>query len=287
MMYHLKRAIKVVLGRDIAGRQFPVYPDDIFIASYPRSGNTWTRFLIANLLFPNKQVSFSNIETLIPDCEALSTRALRGFPRPRIIKTHRYYDPRCRKVLYIVRDPRDVAVSYYDFSRKYRQIADQYPLANYVDDFVQGRLLSADWGTWRENAGSWIGARGGSEGFLLLRYEDLKCETGRELARVAEFFGIAVTPDRLSRAIQLSSADRMREMEKSGSGQWIGNQRARNDIPFVRTATSGGWKANLPRECVARIEAAWGAQMAGLGYELTTTAVQAAPSRSFCSAPPS
>jgi len=45
----------------------------------------------------------------------------------RIIKSHEYFDPRSKKVIYIVRDPRDVALSYYDFSRKYRQIDDSYP----------------------------------------------------------------------------------------------------------------------------------------------------------------
>jgi hypothetical protein len=43
-----------------------------------------------------------------------------------------------------VRDPRDVALSYYDFQRKYMQIDDAYPLEQYVEDFVQGRLISID-----------------------------------------------------------------------------------------------------------------------------------------------
>src|SRR5438309_6216795 len=44
-----------------------------------------------------------------------------------LIKTHQYFDPRYRKVIYIVRDPRDVALSYHQFQRKYRQIEDSYP----------------------------------------------------------------------------------------------------------------------------------------------------------------
>ena len=119
MIYGIKTVLKYALGIDIAGRNFAVYPDDTFVVSYPRSGNTWTRFLIANLVHPEKEVSFTNIEQLIPDTSSQSNRALKATPRPRIIKTHEYFDHRYPKTIYIVRDPRDVALSYYDFQRKY------------------------------------------------------------------------------------------------------------------------------------------------------------------------
>ena len=151
MIYGLKKIWRYTLGRTFAGRSLAVRPDDIFIVSYPRSGNTWTRFLIANFLFPSEDVSFANIERLIPDAEAQSSRYMKRAPSPRIIKSHEYFDHRYRKVVYIVRDPRDIALSYYNFQRKYRQIGDDYPLASYVSDFVAGRLSSADWGTWAEN----------------------------------------------------------------------------------------------------------------------------------------
>src|SRR5712675_2194548 len=144
MIYGVRRVVKFILGKDIAGRDLAVYPDDTFIVSYPRSGNTWTRFLIANLLHSEQPVTFANIEQLIPDCEAMSSRYVKGVARPRIIKSHEYFDPRYKKVIYIVRDPRDVALSYYDFSRKYRHIEDSYPLTSFVSDFVGGKLSSFD-----------------------------------------------------------------------------------------------------------------------------------------------
>jgi hypothetical protein len=144
MIHGIKTVVKYFLGTDRAERDFAVYPDDTFVVSYPRSGNTWTRFLIANLIYPEKNVGFTNIEKLIPDTSSQSNRALKSTPRPRIIKSHEYFDHRYRKVIYIVRDPRDVALSYYDFQRKYMQIDDAYPLEQYVEDFVQGRLISID-----------------------------------------------------------------------------------------------------------------------------------------------
>jgi Sulfotransferase domain len=196
MIHGIKTVVKYFLGTDRAERDFAVYPDDTFVVSYPRSGNTWTRFLIANLVYPERNVGFTNIEKLIPDTSSQSNRALKSTPRPRIIKSHEYFDHRYRKVIYIVRDPRDVALSYYDFQRKYMQIDDAYPLEQYVEDFVQGRLISIGWGTWAENVSSWIYTRGKSTNFLLLRYEDMMKDTTRELTRIAQFFGIEAAPTR-------------------------------------------------------------------------------------------
>lgn len=273
MIYGIKTVLRYILGTDLAERNFAVYPDDTFVVSYPRSGNTWTRFLIANLVYPDKDVSFTNIEKLIPDTSSQSNRALKGTPRPRIIKTHEYFDHRYPKTIYIVRDPRDVALSYYDFQRKYMQIEDGYPLERYVNDFVTGKLISVGWGTWGENVASWIFTRGKRKEFLLLRYEDMMKDTHHELARIAEFLDIDPAPERLQRAIERSSADRMRELEKLESDKWVATKNRRKDIPFVRVAKSGGWRTSLPESCVHQIETAWGELMTTLGYELVTVNV--------------
>jgi len=270
MIHGLKVVTTYLLGTDKAERNFAVYPDDTFVVSYPRSGNTWTRFLIANLIHQDKNVSFANIEQLIPDTASQSNLALKRTPRPRIIKTHEYFDHRYPKTIYIVRDPRDVALSYYDFQRKYRQIEDNHPLERYVEDFVVGRLISSSWGTWSENVGSWISTRGHRENFLLLRYEDMMQDTLVQLARIARFLGIEADAARLQRAVELSSADRMRELEKQESEQWVATRGRRQDIPFIRVAKAGGWQTSLPEACVHRIESAWGELMTRLGYGLVS-----------------
>lgn len=273
MIYGIKTVLGYFLGTDRAERNFKVYPDDTFVVSYPRSGNTWTRFLIANLLHPEMNVSFTNIEKLIPDTSSQSNKALKATPRPRIIKTHQYFDHRYPRLIYIVRDPRDVALSYYDFQRKYMQIPDDYPLDRYVDDFVTGKLISADWGTWSENVASWLYTRGDRDSFLLLRYEDVMNDTAKELARIAAFFSIPPDREQIRIAIERSSADRMRQLEKLEEDKWVATKNRRKDIPFVRVAKSGGWKTSLPQACVHQIESAWGDLMTTLGYELLTVGV--------------
>lgn len=271
MIFGTKKIARHLLGVDIAGRYLSVYPDDTFVVSYPRSGNTWTRFLVANLLHPNEPATFDNIESLVPDTEAQTNRHLKRVPRPRIIKSHEYFDHRYRRVIYIVRDPRDVVLSYYDFDRKYRHIEDGYALVRYVGDFVCGNLSSADWGTWGENVSSWFATRSRSRDFLLLRYEDMIADTTRELARIATFFGIVVSGERLATTIERSSVKRMRELEKIDGDRWVSTKNRRKDIPFVRSGSTGAWRSFLPESCIAEIESAWGPQMQLLGYELVTS----------------
>ena len=264
MLYGIKFVASYLLGTDIAGRNLKVFPDDIFIASYPRSGNTWTRFLIANLLHPDRPVTFANIETIIPDASALSSRQLKRVPRPRLIKTHEYFEPRYRKVIYLVRDPRDVALSLYNFRRKYRSVDDAYPIEQYVAErFIPGDL-DVSWG---EHVGSWLGTRMNRPGFLLVRYEDLLQDPMRELARLAGFLGITASTERLSQAIERSSANRLRQLEKVEHEAWVTTKGKRADVPFIAEAVAGGWKQKLPAPSAALIESAWGHLMSALGYE--------------------
>jgi hypothetical protein len=266
----IKRLIaggKYFLGLHSPGRNVRVFADDVFLVSYPKSGNTWTRFLIANLVYPERNPDFSNINALLPDPEAMSKRDLERVARPRMLKSHQYFDPRYQKVIYVVRDPRDVVLSEYHFDIKRRAIAEDYPREQFVSRFVRGEL-NHPYGTWSENAASWFYTRRSDPRFLLVKYEALQTEAMNELGRIANFLGISAAPERLSLAVEQSSADRMRELEKKQAHLWSSTRETRQDKPFVRSAKAGGWKAELPESSVAEIESAWGSLMREMGYEL-------------------
>jgi hypothetical protein len=108
----------------------------------------------------------------------------------------------------VVRDRRDVALSYYEFHRKYGHIEDSWSLDGFVDRFVSGCLISAPWGTWGENVTSWVYARGQSPWFLLLRYEEMRKNTMAELARLATFMEIEPEPARLPPSWPMSVPER-------------------------------------------------------------------------------
>ena len=270
MIRRLINTAKRALGHTSSGRYFEVFDDDTFIVSFPKSGNTWTRFLIANLLHPEQPANFGNIDRLIPESEEMTRSQLARVPRPRIMKSHEYFDARFRKVIYIVRDPRDVAVSQFHFFRKRRRIGDDYSIEQFVTRFVAGE--TCDYGSWGSNVASWLVTRQDSPDFLLLRYEDMVARTVVELTRVASFLGVRATPDLLAQAVERSSADQMRKLEGAKATASV-TKNTRADIPFVRAAGSGSWKTSLPEKSALELEKAWAPLMKWLGYEpaLVTT----------------
>jgi Sulfotransferase domain len=260
---------RVVTKRQAAARGLTVYPDDTFLVSFPRSGNTWVRFLVCNLINPDDAVDFARLESRIPEIYDLTDRALRAFPRPRILKSHESFDPRYKKVIYIVRDPRDVVLSYYEFQLKRRVITESCSLEEFLPRFMESEFEPKT-GSWRDHVLSWVATRGGQRNFLLLRYENMLADPEKESTRIAHFLGLDAKPERIARAVSLSSADRMRALEKQQSKVWKETSKTREDKAFVGQAIAGGWKLALPEHCVAKIEGAWGEVMGSAGYELWT-----------------
>lgn len=250
------------------GRTLQIFPDDVFLVSFPKSGNTWIRFLIGNLANPETPATFANIHVLVPDPEGTAKKILDRVPRPRIIKSHECFDPRYPRAMYIARDPRDVALSQYHYHRKCRKIDDDYPIEKFITRFLAGQTCPH--GSWGENVSTWLVTRKNDPRFLLLRYEDLIENTPRELSKIATFLGIDAGKERISQAVERSSADNMRMLEKEQSHLSSLTKTSRKDLPFVRAAGSGGWRSGLPEAQVARIEAAWSPLMRSLGYELST-----------------
>jgi hypothetical protein len=268
---YFKALALTALGRNPAGRALTVFPRDLFIVSYFRSGSTWSRFLLGNLVHQDTTVTFTNVGRLVPAIYELPDRVLRTLPR--VLKSHECFDPRYPRVLYIVRDPRDVAVSFYFYNLKVRVIPDGYPMDQFVDRFVAAKVVPyADRvGNWEDHVLSWIRLRGSSSSFTLVKYEDLVQDPRRELTKIAPLLALMPTPERIERAVDLSSAPHMQSLEQKETDKWITTKDTRRDIPFVREAKSGGWRTKLPNSAVHTIERAWGATMKELGYELTTT----------------
>ena len=270
MKKHVIAGIRRAFGLHRPGRAIVIREDDIFLVSFPKSGNTWTRFLLANLLHPEKTATFANIHLLVPDADTTSKRHLDRMPRPRIIKSHECFDPRYRRVIYIIRDPRDVAVSQYHYHRKLMKIGDDSPIQTFVARFLAGQTCPH--GSWGQNVITWLATSESSPNFLLLRYEDMLADTVRELARVAAFIGVSAGPERIAQAVERSSAARMRKLEETQTDQCGLTKGSRKDLSFVRAAGAGGWRTELPAALVEKIETAWGPLMRHLGYELSLNA---------------
>lgn len=263
MLRKFRLAADILMDRK-RGRSLSVFPDDRFIVSYPKSGNTWMRFLIGNLLFQDEIITFSNIEQRVPDIYQNTNRKLLQIPQPRILKSHEYFDPRYKKVIYMVRDPRDIAVSYYYHCIKFGVINQEHGIDRFLNRFIKGEI--DDFGSWEKNVGSWLGARKGDPDFLLLRYEDIVNATEDALKKIAIHLEINATDKLIVRAVKLSSFDRMKKLEKEQSNQWKPTKKSNKNFSFVRRAQCGGWIKELSKEASEKIEKAWQDLMRMLGY---------------------
>lgn len=260
-----------VLARTPAGRSLTVFPDDTFIVSYFRSGSTWSRFLLGNLIHQDEAVTFTNMDRLVPIIYNHPDRVLRRLPR--VLKSHECFDPRYPRVIYIVRDPRDVAVSFYFYNIKVGVIPDGYSMDEFVSHWIAAKVVDyADRvGCWQDHVLSWVRLRQGKPGFVFIRYEDLLANPAKTLTELAPLVGIDPTPERIERAVRLSSVSHMQDLEKKQSQEWVATKGTRQDIPFVREAKAGGWRKKLSPIVVKMIEDAWGATIKEFGYELVTT----------------
>ena len=262
--WRTRLALQYAAGQQAMSKGVTSFEDDVWIVSYPKSGNTWTRFLIANLTANSEAVDWSNIERLVPDIYLGRDALYNSLPRPRYFKSHEAYRPEYRRVVFIVRDPRDVAVSYYHFVRKAKLLPDGAIMNDFINAFIEGRI--DPYGNWGENVGSWLGARRHTDNFLVVRYEDLLNNAEAELTRIALMLGIPTDNQEVSRAVEESCADRMRELEQSQRSQHKFLKNSRADVPFVRAAKSGQWQSDLSPDAVRKIETAWGPIMRELGY---------------------
>lgn len=261
----LSNVIRQYLDRKkVAGREIHAYDDDIFIVSYPKSGNTWMRFLVANLVNPETTVGFDNIDKLVPDIYANTEKRLNQVPSPRTLKSHEYFDPRYKKTIYIVRDPRDIAVSYWHHHLKCRLVNERDSIDEFVSSFVHGSL--DPFGTWHEHVGSWIGARQHTPDFLLLRYEDILSDPYRAAKRISTLASLAVSDEDIQHAVSESSFSSMSRKERMHGAEWALKHNTREDLPFVRKGTSRQWKYNLNPTAVRIIEDRFGEYMKELRY---------------------
>jgi hypothetical protein len=246
------------------GRFLQVRPDDTFLVSYPRSGNTWLRFLIANLTHREIKVDYANIENLIPDIYVTSELRLRSMLGPRILKSHEAFDPRYRKVVYVVRDPRRVIISQFNTMRRLRSdLIGNCSLEEFVERHLRGEF-DAWFGTWSANVNSWIHQAKEDVSLLVVKYEELRKDSLEVATRTVAFLGIKVAAEDLRRAVANSSREKMVELY-GRSGARLEAAIGAGNAGYLRPTPDTTDPGMTPR-IEERIRARFGPLMASLGY---------------------
>jgi hypothetical protein len=261
--YFLKATCSSLVAR-VNWEQFEYYENDIYIVSYPKSGNTWVTFMVANLLEGNTITTTRQMQNTIFGINSPVARLqAQKHSKHRVFTCHFPFNFNMRKVIYLVRDPRSVAVSNWFFRKKKNIIDDEYPFSEFLRLFLTPRNYSTKFGCWQENAGSWIGARNGTPDFLLLRYEDILHLTAEKVKTIAHFINVNYNEQSLAKTIEIGSFKNMRKMGEKNVKK---NQGERNDIKFVRKADPNEWKEYFSREDHELLVEKCGYIMELLGY---------------------
>ncbi len=221
-------------------------PQDVFIAGYPKSGNTWFQLITVGLLygFNPELVPDSVIQDLVPDMHFKSF--YRRYSTPMFFKTHNPPFPEYKKVVYLLRDGRDAVVSYYHHTRDlYRQEID------FVEFVEQYNIFSLKW---HEHVNVWLSNPYKSE-MLVIKYEDLKQNGLRTLEQRSK--------EHLQTVIHETDFEKMRDREKKlgwDDPNWP------EDKPFIRRGVVGSYKDEFPKAALDKFLAQSGETLEKCGY---------------------
>lgn len=273
-------------------------PGILWLASYPKSGNTWMRAFLANLILdPSEPLPLKRIGEICPSEPAetwfqpLSSRrvselsekeiaALRNKAQERVVsrnknvvpmKTHSYLgeDYDCPIIsmkatfgaVYIIRDPRDVALSGADhFGKPLEEMITMMANPKGLGSAMPGIIVHEMLSSWSNHVESWT--QWNHPGIFVVRYEDLLAAPLDQFSRVARHFGISTDPAKIRKAVEFSSFDQLKKLE-SDQG-FI--ERSLHSERFFRSGRSGTWRDKLTPEQARRIEQDHAAQMKRYNY---------------------
>ncbi len=271
----------------------------IWLASYPKSGNTWLRAFLANLLHggqeplpinelpnfvlgdgflvhyaqvsgkPESEITEEDVVRLRPKVHEWFARS--WAPRDVFVKTHNalvtyqgqpLITPQATAgAIYVVRNPLDVAVS---FAHHY-QTTYERAVENLCDPDCtlppSGGLTAQALCDWSRHYRSWTQAPGLT--VHVMRYEDMKRDPQKAFGKLVKFLGLPKDPKALKRAIRHASFRELSRQERQGS---FVEARPDGSTPFFRQGRAGGWREELSQAQVDRIVETHGPLLRELGY---------------------
>ena len=184
--------------------------DDAYICAYPRSGSTWLRTILVNIIDPSADSNPDVFNARIPAVSIRNAKSINSLESPRLIMTHSCWRPVINKSVYLVRDGRDSFISSY-YYHTVRQGA-TLDLEQYLD-----RYISREYGvTWAEHTESWLNAGRStlSDQLHMIRFEDMKKNTHEVIRGICEFLNIDTNDNTIVTAIDKASLHNVRKIER-------------------------------------------------------------------------
>ena len=273
-------------------------PGIIWLASYPKSGNTWMRAFLANVLSDSQRPILINDlpnhilgDGFVHHYESFSGRKVDDLSdeeiaalRPKVhewfaasrgkdvfVKTHSMIGTiagtplispgATAGAIYIVRNPFDVAISFsHHFQIDLQRAVDSLCEQNY---YLPGtdQLMVQFLGSWSRHINGWTKAPGLQ--LHLVRYEDMVQKPLKAFGQVVEFLQLPIRRDHLRRAIEFSS---FRELAKQEDTEDFVESRPDSDVKFFRAGRVGSWRDQLSEAQVRQLIDAHGETMRRMGY---------------------
>lgn len=244
--------------------------EDIFLSEYPRSGGTWLRFMVSETLTGEP----SEFGSPNPACRMVGFHFSAPDVLPgggRLIGTHETCRRAYHKVVYLVRDVRDVALSH--FRREWHMGVGSPTFDNFLLRLMNGPKRH---GSWPEHVASYLDSElAKTDRFLLLRFEDLRRNTAEVLARIFDFLGARPERAAIHRAIENNSLHAMRAKEDRAHSpdarvRMPPPRSSREEGRFVHKGEVEGWRGKLTASQLDLVDRWAGPALVRLGYPLSS-----------------
>jgi hypothetical protein len=217
--------------------------DDLYIVSFPKSGTTWLNFIMANVHLKmsgrEQQITYFNIIDFIPDI--MLNRCLKSnilsFPGHRVIKSHAEMNPLYTKIIYLIRDPRDVMVSYYWFLKNLRIWNED------LHHLIHSPIYGIE--AWCRHVRGWMEETPATSHISSIRYEDMKSDPFKVMTQIYNLLGHRIPEEILHQAIELSSFENMKKLEEEYKAS--GDSRF-PEFKIVRKGKIGSYRTEISEE---------------------------------------
>ncbi|MGH8119616.1 MAG: sulfotransferase domain-containing protein [Gammaproteobacteria bacterium] len=237
---------------------------DIYLVSYPKSGNTWMRYLLAYAIWPDIHTpTLEDMAGLIPSYGLEYDNKLMLNPespcnklKHRIIKEHFPYNQVAKRyvknAIYLCRDGRDAIVSYWYFINQVR--GTNIP----IKDFIRESATHPS-GPWHDHVHYWLEAPINK---LVIRYEDMLANPALCLKKALTFAKLERDESIVNQAVAHSSFSSLKEIEKRKSFKLD----MLKNVDFVRQGKVGSWQELFDAESMRLFREYHGAGIASLDY---------------------
>jgi hypothetical protein len=239
---------------------------DAVVVSFGKSGRTWLRVLLSRVyqlqhgLGERAVIGFDNLHHQaagVPKIMFTHDNYVKDYTGHRASKAD-FYD---KKVVFLARDPRDVAVSQY-FQWKYRMKPNKKEINAYpTDDLSPYAFVMSDAGLPKviEFMNLWAEEARNIKDFMIVRYEDLRARPQETLARVLEFLGTPGSAAQIADAVNFASYDNMKQMEQQrvfwlSGGRLVPKDRSNPNSYKVRRGKVAGYRDDFDPAQLARID---------------------------------